>query len=693
MNVRFLIQKFTPLLLAASGLICVAAELDRSKPPAPGPAPEIQLGDYTSFELDNGLKVFVVENNKLPTITVSLLVDWDPILEKDKSGYVQMAGEMLRRGTTQRSKEEIDKAVDFIGATLNTSSTGMAGRALKKHGEILFEIMADIAQNANFSPEELEKVRKQTLSNLKSSLDDPNQIASNVRNSVLYGSDHPYGDVTTEASIQNVTAADLSKFHKENFLPNISYLAFIGDIKPDEARSWAEKYLGSWKRGKDVERVYDKPKLPEKRTVVVVDKPGAVQTVLNVANVMDLQPGSKDAIKARVTNILLGGPNFRLFLNLREDKGYTYGAYARFDADKVMGEFRAYAQVRNEVTKGATKEFLYELNRIRDEAVTADELTLAKNFTSGDFARRLEDPATIARYAINIARYNLPKDYYQNYLKEVEAMTAKDVQAIAQKYIHPDRSTIVAVGAADSLLEEMAEYGEIVRYDALGRPIDASAMKVPEGLTADKVVSRYIEAMGGEDAISKLEDVAVNGTMSVMGMSMEFTKLQKAPNMVFSSASMNGQPMFKQVFNGTSGSSSQGGQVMPMDESTIKTLKLESKFVPERFYKEFGVKPELVGAEMLGDKKAYRLAITHPGDVALTVYFDAETGLKLKTMRTVEANGNQAVQTTEYEDYREVNGVMFPYLTRLSAGPQAMEFKTESLEVNSGLSDDRFKVD
>ena len=692
MTNRFIKTKLSAIMLIG-GLACFAAGVDRSKAPAPGPAPEIQLGDYTTFELENGLKVFVVENTKLPTITVSLLVDWDPILEKDKSGYISMAGEMLRRGTAQRSKDDIDKAIDFIGASLNTTSSGMSGRALKKHGEVLFEIMADITQNANFSQEELEKVRKQTLSNLKSNLNDPNQIASNVRNSVLYGQNHPYGDVTTEASIEKVTAEDLRDFHKENFLPNISYLAFIGDIKPSEARSWAEKYMGSWKRGEVAKRQYGKPQLPEKRTVVVVDKPGAVQTVLNVANVMDLKPGSEDAIKARVTNILLGGPNFRLFLNLREDKGYTYGAYALFDADTLIGEFRAYAQVRNEVTKDATKEFLYELNRIRNEPVAADELTLAKNFTSGDFARRLEDPATIARYAINTARYNLPKDYYQNYLKEVEATTAADIQAIAQKYIQPDRSYIVAVGDAGNLEKEMGEYGELVRYDALGHPIDPNAVDIPEGLTGQKVIARYIEAMGGHENIAKLEDVTVEGTMSAMGMEMQFTKLQKAPNMLFSSAVMNGQPVFTQVYNGTSGSSSRMGQVTKMDEETMTTLELESKFIPERFYKDYGIEPELVGAEMLGGKKAYRLNIVHPGNVKLAVYFDADTGLKLKNSRTVDANGSQVVQTTEFEDYREVNGVMFPFLTRLSAGPQAMEFTTQTLEVNTGLSEDRFKVD
>lgn len=687
--------KWTTLIaLAMFSLASFAAGLDRSKAPKAGPAPEIQMGDYTTIEMKNGLKVIVVPNRKLPTLSISLVVDWDPILEKDKAGMLQMAGSMLRRGTKTRSKTDIDAAVDLIGASLFTSASQIQGSSLSKHGEALFAIMADIAKHADFKESELEKVRTEAISNIKSGMDSPDQIMDNVRSAVLYGSDHPYGEISTEASVAKVTSQDLKKFHRENFLPNISYLAMVGDITTDQAKAWAEKHLGDWQRGNVIERNYAKADMPAKRQVAIVDKAGAVQTVLHLANVMDLKPAAPDAIKARVTNILLGGPQFRLYANLREDKGYTYGAYARFDSDKVLGEFRAYATVRNEVTKDAMKEFLFELNRIRNEAVTAQELEVAKNFTAGDFARRMENSNTIARYVINMDRYDLPPDYYANYLKEVASTTPADVKAIANKYIHPERLTVFAVGKADELEEALAEFGEITRYDAYGQPIDETALALPEGLTAEAVIDRYIEAVGGLAAIEAVQDMHFKGKMGIGGMSLDFLRKQKAPNMSLTAAMMNGQTMFKQVFNGETGSTVQMGNKTPMDEDTKTSMKLESYFVPERLYKDWEIKPVLSGAEMVNDRLTYRLDMTLPGGTKQVSYFDAETGLKARVVRTVEGGPTgQTVQTTDFLDYRTINGLQLSFVSKISAGPQSMEFKTDSIELNTGLSDDEFKLD
>lgn len=686
-------KKLTALfLLLASLPICFAGSLDRSKAPTPGPAPTIQMGDYTSFELPNGLKVFVVENKKLPTLAVSLIQDWDPIREGERAGFVQLAGSMLRRGTKTRSKEDIDNAIDFIGATLFTSSTSISGRCLKKHGETFFEIVADIAQNAQFKVDELEKVRKLAISNLQSAMNDPDQIMNNVRNAVLYGADHPYGEMTTEASLKAVEIGQIQDFYQENFIPNIGYLALIGDITPKEAKAWVEKYFGKWQRRKAAKRGYDLPRQPKAPQVVVVNKPGAVQTVLNLANTIDLKPGSADAIKARVTNVLLGGPNFRLFLNLREDKGYTYGAYAAFDSDQTVGEFRAYAQVRNEVTKDATKEFLLELNRIRDEQVTDEELRLAKNFTSGGFARRLENPATIAQFAINTARYNLAPDYYENYLKEVANITKADIQTTAQKYIKPSSTTIFAVGNAEELETALAEFGAVKRYDAFGNPVDTTAYELPAGLTAQKVLENYVLAVGGTETLGNVKDIQFDGHMGMMGMKLEFKRVMQAPNKSFTSAIMNGQAMFTQVYNGEKGLTSQMGQKSPLEGDKLKALHLESHLIPERFYEKYGIQSTLKGAEKIDGALVYVVVSQLPGNVESVAYFDAETGLKVKAIRT-EGNDPATMQSTEFKDYREVEGMRFPFTTVLSAGPQTMEFTTNVIKVNKGISPDQFKLD
>jgi len=272
-------------------------QLDRSKRPQPGPAPVINLGNYDSFTLANGLKVFVVENHKLPKVSFNLIVDRDPVNEKDKAGYIDMAGQLLRTGTKTRTKDKIDQEVDFIGASLSTSSTGVFGSSLKKHVTKLLDIMSDVVLNPQFKQEELDKIKKQTLSGLASQKDDPNSIASNVATVLTYGKDHPYGELTTEATVGNITLDDLNGYYSTYFKPNISYLAIVGDIKKDEAKKLVEKYFGKWKKGEVAKNTFATPSQPLLAKVAMVDRAASVQSVINITYPIDLKVGSPDVVK------------------------------------------------------------------------------------------------------------------------------------------------------------------------------------------------------------------------------------------------------------------------------------------------------------------------------------------------------------------------------------------------------------
>ncbi len=451
--------------------------LDRSKAPQPGPAPKIQLGDYEEFTLPNGLQVIVVENHKLPRVSFQLSMDNDPLLEGDAAGYASMAGAMLTKGTKTRTKAELDEEIDFIGARLSSSDGGIFAASLTKHVPTLLELVSDVVLNPSFPQDELDKMKKQRLSALASSKDDPNDIARNVANVLRYGKDHPYGELVTEGSVEKITLDKCKEYYKTYFRPNVAYLAIVGDIDAEEAKKMVGKYFGAWEKSEVPTYSYKTPEAPSSRKMAFVDKPGAVQSVISVTYPVNLKPGTPEAIKSRVMNQVLGGGVFsgRLMQNLREDKAYTYGARSSLSTDKLIGRFSAGASVRNEVTDSSIVQFMHELNRMLDEDVAADHLQLVKNSMTGSFARSLERPETMARFALNSLRYKLPKDYYATYLEKLNAVTIADVREMARKYIKPDNAYILVVGNKDEVASKLggfASSGKVDFYNADGDPIE-----------------------------------------------------------------------------------------------------------------------------------------------------------------------------------------------------------------------------
>ncbi len=672
------------------------AQLDRTKPPSPGPAPKIQLSEYESFTLDNGLKVFVVENHKLPKVTYSLVLDFDAVEEGEKAGFVSIAGQLLRNGTANRTKSEIDEEVDFIGASLNTSPRGVSGSSLKKHTNKLLELIADVLLNPSFPEEELEKIKKQTISNLQANKDDANAIASDVRAVLNYGK-HPYGELTTEETVQNIDRASVKGFYQAYFKPNIAYLAIVGDINKKEAQKSIKKYFGNWERGDVPKSTFEIPEIPSKSFVAMVDRSQAVQSVINVTYPINLKPGSEDVIKARVMNTILGGGfSSNLMQNLREDNGFTYGARSSLSSDRLIGSFNASASVRNEVTDSSVVEFLHELNRIRTENVSEEQLKSIKNYITGGFARSLENPQTIARFAVNIERYNLPKDYYANYLKNIEAVSVADIKEMAQKYIKPDNAYILVVGKASEVASNLGKFGEVKHYDIYGNEYDPTTAKaIPEGLTSAKVIETYIAALGGIDILNKVTDYKMVMTASFQGQTLEITDIKKAPDKSFSKISMGGaMELNKVIVNGDEMAQYAQGQKAPTSENDIKDTQIRSALFSELVYDKFGVKTKLTAIENINGQDAYAVEVEYPTGTKSTDYFNIETGLKIRTTTVVSTPQGELVQSVEFQDYKMVDGVSFPHkiLIPLGGGIK-LTAEATSVEVNKGVDDAIFKIE
>lgn len=688
---------FSFLFISLFITLSLHAQLDRSQRPQPGPAPVIQLGDFETFTLRNGLQVIVVENDKVPVVSWQLTLNIDPILEGDAKGYVDLAGSLMREGTKNRSKQQIDEEVDFIGASLSTFSTGMFGSSLKRHTATLLEIMSDVLLNPTFPEAELQRSITQTKSGLATIRNDANAIARNVSQVAVYGADHPYGEILTPETIDNVNAAMLHDYYNTYFKPNVAYLVVVGDIKAREARKLANKYFGKWEKGDVPSHVYPTPAAPEGNRVAFGDRTGAVQSVVYVTYPVEFTPGHPDAIKASVMNSVLGGGVFsgRLMQNLREDKGYSYGARSNLSADRLVGRFTASTEVRNSVTDSTVVEILGEMRRLINEPVEEETLQLVKNFMNGSFARSLESPRTIANFALNIKRYNLPEDYYATYLEKLAAVSVSDVQSMAAKYLKPDNSIIVVAGNRDEVADNLKKFsatGQVELYDAFGRPVEGPRVVTGE-ITAENVIERYIAAIGGRQKVQAIEDVTTVMSASIQGMTIETVNKQKAPDLFYNTMSMGGNVMQKQVFDGTRGKISAMGQSQEITGDDLKDLKLQAALFPELRYVELGYTLELAGIETLDGEDVYRVRLTSPTGSVRNEYFSLETGLRKSTQISQETPMGSMTIVTNYDDYREVNGVLFPFTISQHLGPQMLDMKVTSIEVNSGLSAAEFSVD
>ena len=687
-------KKYISIFFLALSAAVGSVAQTKQTPPAAAPAPTIELGKVEQFTLSNGLKVYVVENHKLPTVAMTLVLDRDPVLEGEKVGLTGAAAYLMRTGTTTRSKDQLDEQIDFIGATLNTSATGFSASSLKKHLPKLMELSADVLLNPQFKQEELDKFKKQMASNLAASKDDPATMETNLQQALLYGKNHPYGEILTEKSIENIAVADVQQFYSSYFRPNIGYLAIVGDITAKDAKKLVKQYFGKWKKGDVKQAAYPAPAALTANQVAIVDRPNSVQSNISVTYAVDLKPGSPDAIAATLMNNILGGSFARLDANLREKRAYTYGSNSNLSTDRLSGRFVAYASVRNSVTDSSFAQIMYEMDRLRKEPVSADELKKVQNMMTGSFARSLENPLTVAMFAINTARYNLPKDYYANYLKNVAAVTPADIQRVAQQYLRPDKAYLLAVGNAREIADKLKPFNvnqPLAYYDAFGQKTEAPLMSLPAGVTVQSVLAAYVNALGGKANVEKIKDLTIKRTMTVPGAQLLVTQQQKGVDKSLVVTTYGQNEINRVIINGTKGAINTQGQVKELDGTEVQDQKLDN-WLSFLSYDQLGVKLALNQMEKVEGRDAYKLELTLPSGKKSFHYFDKETGLKVREVATEQTSIGTANQTTDLKDYREVNGIKFPHQIDLHIGGQILSSKVTSVEVNKNLKDDLFKV-
>src|SRR5687767_11889580 len=461
----------------------IQPETFRSQAPPPLPSHPISIPTPREITLPNGLTVVVVEDNRLPLVSYRLAFRvggaFDP---PELPGLTDLLAGLLPEGTQSRTSREIAEETARMGASLsagaNSDYTIVAASALSQFNDRILDLMADVVLHPSFPENEVELAKQNTKESLRQQRAQPSFLASEMVSRVIFG-DHPYSIVApTPESIDRSSRDEFVRFHRSKFVPNSAVFIIVGDVRYDDILRRLESLFSTWERGEELVTNFPAPPIRTKRTAYVVDRHGSAQSNIIIANT-GITRTHPDYFNLLVMHTVLGAnASSRLFMNLREEKGYTYGAYTTLDARRHAGTFRATAEVRTPVTGDSLKEFFHELERIRDEDVGEQELRDAKTYLTGIFPIRLETQDGLVEQLVQMEMNGLPADYLHTYRERVQAVSAAEIQRVASKYVRPDLAAVIIVGDGTSVLEQIKPYCEDIEvYTTSGKrkSLDAPA--------------------------------------------------------------------------------------------------------------------------------------------------------------------------------------------------------------------------
>lgn len=493
MRAHILVSTTVAAALAGAALLNAQAPAQQQPPPSQavvqkGRAPvstevlQVKLPRPQTATLANGLHLMVLEDRRVPRVTFQLMIPgaggyYDPA---DLPGVATVTSTMMREGTASRSSAQLSEQLETIAASLGVSSgmssteATVSGSSLTEHAETLFDIFADVLLNPAFADEELARYKQRTQAGLIQQRTNPGFLGNELYSRIMYG-DHPAGRVSITADgLQKVTRAALVDFHRTRYVPDHAAIAISGDISLAEARKLVEGKLGGWKKAGVPAPATTEPPAPGAPKVSFVGRPNSVQTGLTVGAPGISRTDPEYDVVEVMNKIIGGGPTGRLFMVLREEKSYTYGAYSNVSAARWRGAWTASTQVRTDVTGDALRDLLAEVTKLREEPVSDKEFADHKRAMVGSFALSLESPQQMIGYFVTSWRYGLPADYWDKYPERIAAVTKAQVQAAARKFLDPKRLQIVAVGDPETGPAVLKEFGTVEVYDTDGKRVTGS---------------------------------------------------------------------------------------------------------------------------------------------------------------------------------------------------------------------------
>ena len=448
-------------------------EQDRIQP-KPEKSPIINIKKPQTFILANGMKVLVVENHKLPRVTFNLTLDNPLFTEGSKKGVDELTSNLIGNGSKKISKIDFHEEIDFLGADINFSSQGATANSLSKFSGRILELLAEGVLHPNFTQKEFDKEKAKLIEGMKAEKKSVSAIATRVVDVLAFGKNHPFGEFMTEATLNNITLADVETNYHNYFVPENAYLVIVGDVKYSNVKVVVEKLFGTWEKRSIPKTAYKEPENVSNLQINLIDVPNAVQSEITLVNTVDLKMNDPDFFPAVIANQILGGDfNSYLNMNLREKNAWTYGARSSIGAGKHTTKFYAKSAVRNPVTHSAVVEFIKEIKRIRTEKVTDEVLKTVKAGYIGRFVMQVEKPQAVARYALNTETEKLPIDFYEKYILTINTVTTDDVLRVANKYFLIDNIRIVIAGKASEIASNLESLNiPIYYFDKYGIPLE-----------------------------------------------------------------------------------------------------------------------------------------------------------------------------------------------------------------------------
>ncbi|WP_369013569.1 M16 family metallopeptidase [Flavobacterium anhuiense] len=657
--------------------------------PKPGNAPVVNIKKPQTFVLANGMKVLVVENHKLPRVSYTLTLDNAPFTEGNKKGVDELTSSLIGNGTKKTTKEAFNEEIDFYGANINFTSQGAYASTLSKYSGRVLELLAEGALQPNFTQTEFDKEKAKLLEGLKADEKSVPAISNRVVDVLAFGKNHPAGEYLSEETVKNVTLADVQNNYNTYFVPENAYLVVIGDVKFKEVKTAVEKLFSGWKKQAAPKNTYPNPTNVSNLQIDFVDVPNAVQSEISLVNTINLRMSDPDFFPAVIANQILGGDfNSYLNMNLREQHAWTYGANSSIGSGKYVTKFKASSAVRNTVTDSAVVQFVKEIKRIRTERVDPEVLRNVKAGYIGRFVMQVEKPQAVARYALNIETEKLPADFYEKYIQTINNVTADDIYRVANKYFLLDNMRIVIVGKGSDVIPGLEKLQIPISYfDKYGNPVEKPSAKkeAPKDISAKTVFENYINAIGGEKAVTAVKTLYMNGSTTIpqAPTPLTFTSKLDSKGKMMVSLSMGTMNLMKQVVNEKGAYVEQQGQRKNLEGEDLAEMKANAApFEELQLVKRTDLKVE--GIEPINGSDAYVIK-----DGKTKYYYDVKSGLKTAESKVREQGGKSVEQITNFNDYKEVKGVKVPFNLVQNVGFE-LDIKMSDIKINEGVSEKDF---
>lgn len=678
------------IVMAFLGSNLLAKDIDVTKKPDPLKEKEFPFPEYTIKTMDNGMKVFIIEDHEQPTVNIRMLFGGGSAQDGEYPGTADLFSSLLTKGAGDMTALEIAEKLDGVGAYVNANSTPdyttVSGGALKKHLPLVMDIFSKVVLEPSFPEDEMEKLVKQTISGLKHQKSQPSTIAQKMARKVVYGEGHPYSRNTTEETVSEIDIDDIETFHEYYFHPNNASIAIVGDIETDEVMDMLNEYFGKWEK-KPFPSLKVPGSKPMPQGVYYIERPGSVQSSLVVTTV-GIPVAHKDYETLDLAASVIGaGFAGRLFRTIREEHSYTYTPFGFLTSSKYANRFACGADVRNSVTDSALdviKEQLYLLAR---EPATNEELDRVKNTKVGGYLMNFENSNFIASVIQNADFQNIPIKEVKKAPQTIMNMTPYEIKNVAMKYMNPDNAYIVVVGAPE-VREKLEKFGKIYDYNLDIEPDNANLEEI--SMDCDDIIDRYIQAIGGEDVVKNISTIVASGDIdfSMQGNTLkgEYLSQSKSPNMQKQVMDLGFMKQMQWVDGKNAWIQNAQGVIERKEGKEMSTLIEEATMLLDTKIIELGYECEVIGKK---DSEIVMKTVSPMGKER-TYYFDGSTFL-INKIEMVRTSPEGVIPITETRtDYKKFNGIMLPSVIETES-PQFTINISLSYEINKDIDDSIFE--